>query len=265
MDIKPNQHAFITGGASGIGLGIAQALADKGVCVTIADIDDNALTNLPTALPHPHFAIKLDVRNPQQWHNCKVAAENKFGPVDILINNAGISFDGEALADINPDSVNQVLSINLMGIYHGLSCFAADMRARQQGHIVNTASVMGLLQGVAGMGIYSASKAAVVALSEALRSEMAPYNVGVSVLCPGLVTSNLRENTVKLGGVVKNATRKNNAQKTAMPAREAGDIVVFGIMENVPYLLTHPEHLDNMQRRVDAVRDSVDTVLHRNQ
>lgn len=258
MEIKAKQHAFITGGASGIGLGIAQALAERGVHITVADINPDALKGLSADLPGVHLGLSLDVRDLEQWHRCKAEAESRFGAVDILVNNAGISFDGEDLADLHPDSFRQVLDINLQGMYNGLATFAANMRARRQGHIVNTASVMGLLPGLAGMGIYSASKSAVVALSEALRSEMAPHGVGVSVLCPGLVTSNLRENTVKLGGVVKNATRKDSARKTEMSARQAGEIVACGIANDLPYLLTHPEHLDNMERRCAAVRESVE-------
>jgi NAD(P)-dependent dehydrogenase (short-subunit alcohol dehydrogenase family) len=246
----------VTGGASGIGLGVAEALADRGVAVTIADVNAEAAAQVQTSRPDKFFAVALDVRDQAAWASAKAAAEARFGPIDILVNNAGISFDGPELVDTPPEAFAQVLAINLVGVFNGVAAVGPGMRERRRGHIVNTASVMGLLPGLAGMSAYSASKSAVVALSEALRAEMKPYGVGVSVLCPGLVTSNLRANTVKLGGVIRNAGRADAARPTEMSARTAGEIVVHGVANDLPYLLTHSQHLDRAAQRVEAIRQS---------
>src|SRR5699024_4587493 len=117
----------------------------------------------------------------------------------ILVNNAGIGFNGRDVVDMDPETFDLIVAIDLTGVFNGVSAFGADMRARGGGHIVNTASVMGLTAGAPGRGAYSAAKSAVIAMSEALRAEMAPHGVGVSVLCPGLVKSNLDTNTTRLG------------------------------------------------------------------
>jgi len=260
MEIQAGQHAFITGGASGIGLGIAQALAARGVVVTIADISTEARAEVEGSLPSDHLCVPLDVRDRNSWQAAYRAASGRFGAVDILINNAGISFDGDELVDIKPESFHQIVGINLEGVYNGLITIGPQMREQGFGHIINTASVMALVPGLARMGIYSATKAAVVALSEALRGEMAPYGVGVSVLCPGLVTSNLRANTVKLGGIIKTTDRHANAKPTEMPAREAGELVVRGISENLPYILTHLNHLGHAEQRLLAIRASAEKI-----
>jgi NAD(P)-dependent dehydrogenase (short-subunit alcohol dehydrogenase family) len=256
MIIEECRHAFVTGGASGIGLGIAEALADRGVCVTIADVDAEAAARAEASRPDRFFAVSLDVRDLAGWRASQAAAAARFGPIDILVNNAGVSFDGLEIVDTPPEAFGQVLAINLMGVFNGVAVVGPGLRERRRGHIVNTASVMGLLPGLSGMGAYSASKSAVVALSEALRAEMKPYGVGVSVLCPGLVTSNLRANTVKLGGVIRNAERAAAARPTEMSARAAGEIVVNGVADDLPYLLTHLEHLDRAAQRVEAIRRS---------
>lgn len=256
MNIEECRHAFVTGGASGIGLGIAEALADRGICVTVADVDAEAAPRAEASRPDRLFAVSLDVRDRVAWTAAKTAAEDRFGPIDLLVNNAGVSFDGLEIVDTPPEAFEQVLAINLMGVFNGVAVVGPDLRARRRGHIVNTASVMGLLPGLSGMGAYSASKSAVVALSEALRAEMTPHNVGVSVLRPGLVTSNLRANTVKLGGVIRNAERAAAARPTEMSARAAGEIVVHGVANDLPYLLTHTEHLSRAAQRIELIRES---------
>lgn len=256
MNIEECRHAFVTGGASGIGLGVAAALADRGISVTIADVDAEAAARAQASRPDRYFAVALDVRDRAAWMSAKTAAEQRFGPIDILVNNAGVSFDGLDIVDTPSEAFEQVLAINLMGVFNGVAVIGPDLRERRRGHIVNTASVMGLLPGLGGMGAYSASKSAVVAMSEALRAEMKPHGVGVSVLCPGLVTSNLRANTVKLGGVIRNAERAAEARPTEMSARAAGEIVVHGVANDLPYLLTHAEHLDRVAQRVEAIRQS---------
>jgi len=261
MNITPQQHAFITGAASGIGNGIAHALSQRGVRVTIADIDAATLAAVQGSLPSNHACVALDVRDVESWQRAKTEAERAFGPVDILINNAGVGFDGRDIVDTGADDLAAVMAINVLGVQNGIATFGPGMRERALGHIVNTASVMGVLAGVPGMGAYSASKAAVVALSEALRGELAPHGIGVSVLCPGLVRSKLRENTVKLGGVMTPDIDQRYVSKLAeMDPLVAGEIVVQGISENLPYLLTHTHYLSAVGQRAASIHDSATAV-----
>ena len=104
-------------------------------------------------------------------------------------------------------------------------------------------------------------KTAVIALSEAMRTEMAPYGVGVSVLCPGLVKSNLDENTARIGGQVEDASAIKGAGDIGMEPRTAGDLVAQGIEQNLPYIITHPHYLDHLDTRVEAIRTSVVTAV----
>jgi NAD(P)-dependent dehydrogenase (short-subunit alcohol dehydrogenase family) len=256
MDLSTARHAFITGGASGIGLGIAGALAARGISITIADINQGALDELFAARPKGMLGIALDIRNRNDWLDAKARSESAFGPVDILINNAGIAFDGRELADMDPPTFDQVIAVDLTGVFNGVHTFAAGMRARGAGHIVNTASIMGLTAGAATMGAYSIAKSGVVALSEALRGEMAPHGIGVSVLCPGFVASNLRANTVKLGVAVREIRELSGAGNAAMSPATAGEIVARGIARNLPYIITHPHYLEHIEKRMAAIRES---------
>jgi NAD(P)-dependent dehydrogenase (short-subunit alcohol dehydrogenase family) len=254
MELSSARHAFITGGASGIGLGIAGALARRGIAITIADINQQALDAVVAERPRGFLGIALDIRDRKAWAQASSQAEAAFGPVDILINNAGIGFDGRELADTDPAVFEKVIAVDLIGVFNGVSAFGAAMRARKAGHIVNTASVMGLTAGAPTMGAYSVAKSGVVALSEALRAEMAPHGIGVSVLCPGFVASNLAETTARLGGEVKDMRQLTGAGNVAMSAVTAGDIVARGISQNLAYIITHPQYLEHVEKRMTAIR-----------
>lgn len=256
MELSSARHAFVTGGAGGIGLGIADALMEQGVCVTIADIDRRALDEVTTRRGEGVRGVALDVRNRDSWAQAKKDAESAFGPVDILVNNAGIGFNGRDVVDTDAEVFDLLVAIDLVGVFHGVAAFGAQMREAGHGHIVNTASIMGLTAGAPGRGAYSAVKSAVVSLSEALRLEMAPHGVGVSVLCPGLVRSNLDANTIRLGGHVEDARHIKGAGDVGMTPAEAGACVLRGIARNLPYILTHPEYLGHIEKRMDAIRVS---------
>lgn len=250
------RHAFVTGGASGIGLGIADSLAARGISVTIADVDRDALNTVISERPHGFLGIALDIRDRAAWIDAKKESEAAFGPVDILVNNAGIGFNGCDVVDTDPDTFDKIIAIDLTGAFNGVSAFGPDMRTRGSGHIVNTASVMGLTSGAPGRGAYSAAKSAVIAMSEALRTEMAPHGIGVSVLCPGLVMSNLDENTARLGGQVEDASHIKGDGNIGMKPADAGEYVIRGIARNLPYIITHPHYLDHIEKRMDTIRES---------
>ncbi len=254
MDLDQAQHAFVTGGASGIGLGIADALAARGLAVTIADIDAGALAAALAGRGERFRGVLLDVRDRDGWARARVEAEAAFGPVGVLVNNAGIGPDGAAVADLTYESFDRIIGINLVGVFNGVAAFAAAMRAVGRGHIVNTASVAGLFASAPGVGAYAMAKFGVVAMSETLRGELAPHGVGVSVLCPGFVATNIIANTARISGVA-NDYDGDMAPGSGMGADAAGEIVAQGIAEDRLYILTHPEMWSVVEARHRAIAD----------
>jgi NAD(P)-dependent dehydrogenase (short-subunit alcohol dehydrogenase family) len=264
MDITTDSHAFITGGASGLGLGIADALAARGVRITLADANDETLADVLAARKDSQTGqqwrgVVLDVRDRDGWARARSDAEAEFGPVDILVNNAGIAPNGQAFADMDPASFDRIIAINLTGVFNGVHAFAAAMRARGRGHIVNTASMAGLATSVAGTGAYSAAKFGVVSISETLRSELAEQGVGVSVLCPGYVQTGLSINTARLGG----ETRGGGA---AMPpsdvsSEQVGAMVVKAIEADDLYIISHPHNWGGVEKRIRGLLAAFDQAL----
>lgn len=248
-------HAFVTGGASGLGLAMARALAAKGAKVTVADFDSERLD----ALADPFFKIELDVRDRAGWAVAKERAEKANGPVTILCNNAGIGPQRVELADSDPDRFDQLVGIKLTGTYNGIRAFAGDMRTRRNGHIVNTASMAGLeIQAL--MGAYTAAKFAVVGLSEVLRAEMTQYGVGVSVFCPGMVSTDLGLTTAKAtGGDVE---RMRGLTMPGIAADKAAARVIAGIEGDWPYILTHGERRPEVEERMQAIFAAFDSTPH---
>jgi len=203
------------------------------VRVTIADINADALAEVLATRGDSLRGVLLDVRDRQQWQEAKAKAEEVFGPVDVLVNNAGIAPDGLELADSNPESFERIIGINFYGVYNGIVTFSAGIRALGKGHIVNVASMAGLSSERATTGAYSASKYAVVSMSETLRVEMAPHGVGVSVMCPGLVMTNLPANTALVSG-----KEARGAMPGGLDAGVAGEMAVRGIERGSFYILT---------------------------
>lgn len=257
MDLSKARHALVTGGASGIGLGIADALAVRGVSVTIADIDEAAVDEVLLERDgDPFQGVVLDVRDRGAWRKVKAQAEADFGPVDVLINNAGIAPNGQEFAEMDPVSFDRILAINLVGVFNGVSAFARDMRERGKGHIVNTSSQAGLTASIPGVGAYAVAKYGVTALSENLRVELAPHGVGVSVLCPGYVQTNLSANTVKIGGDVRRYAPTMPASDIT-PAH-VGSMVVQGIENDEAFIVTHEGVWQSLESRHAAIRAACD-------
>ena len=189
-----------------------------------------------------------------QW----AAARDRLGIVDILVNNAGIGPDGVALADMDPAAFDRMIRLNLTSVFNGVSAFAGEMRRRGSGHIVNTASMAGLRTS-ATIGAYTAAKFAVVGMSEVLRAELAPHGVGVSVLCPGLVATRLRETTRRAGSDTPVASSVALAQEP-MDADIVGQMVVRAIRADRPLIVTHPEYRDAVAARGQAVLAAFDAL-----
>jgi NAD(P)-dependent dehydrogenase (short-subunit alcohol dehydrogenase family) len=192
--------------------------------------------------------VVLDVRDRVGWAAAKAEAEAAFGPVDLLFNNAGIASFGIELADMDPEVFDRLIAVDLTGVFNGVSAFAADMRARGGGHIINTSSMSGICAPSNGIGgSYAAAKFGVVGLSETLRLELAPHGVGVSVLCPGMTATAIAHNSVALGGGVRMPTSRGSDQGQPRPpspfehgtADELAVLVLRGIEANAPYIITH--------------------------
>jgi NAD(P)-dependent dehydrogenase (short-subunit alcohol dehydrogenase family) len=249
MDNVRGAHAFITGGASGIGLSIGQALARAGAKVTLADIDQTQMDKVAAEFPQA-LLVRLDVRDRDQWKAAKAEAEARFGPVDILVNNAGIGPDGRPLAQMEPESFDRLIAISLTGVFNGVWAFAGEMQARGRGHIVNVASMAGVMINPT-IGAYTTAKFGVMGLSETLRVELKDSGVGVSILCPGRIETRLSETTRAAGSEHPGGSSSVSAK--ALDAGFVGDLVVDAIRNNELYILTHGEYAKYVNRRGEAL------------
>ena len=197
MERIDGKTAFITGGARGIGLGIARAFAHEGAKLALVDIDEAALNAARTELSG-HTSVEtfvLDVRDREAYARVADETEARLGPVSILCNNAGVA-GGAGVTHMTYAQWDWVLGINLNGVINGIQTFVPRMIERKiPAHVVNTASAAGLV-GERSNLLYSTSKFAVVGLSEALRPELDRFGIGVSVLCPGPVNTSIIPNTL---------------------------------------------------------------------
>jgi NAD(P)-dependent dehydrogenase (short-subunit alcohol dehydrogenase family) len=202
------QVAVVTGGASGIGRNIAEELARRGAAVAIGDINaarlDETLASLES-LGAPALAVACDVTSDDQVASLHDAVIERFGRVDVLCNNAGIAAIGSAWR-MEMTDWQRALDVNLLGIVRGVRAFVPAMVERGSGHIVNTASVAGIWAFTWGAAPYITSKFAAYGFSEALARDLRPLGVGVSVLCPGRVATNLGESAIFAGVPAEHVT-----------------------------------------------------------
>ena len=192
--------AFITGGAQGIGLGIARALAEQGTRLALVDVDAAALERA-TAELGDKTAVQghvLDVRDREAYAEVADKVEAELGPVTLLFNNAGVA-GGSHVSQMTYEKWDWMLGVNVTGVVNGIQTFVPRMVMRGAGgYVVNTSSGAGLV-GEGGGFLYTTSKFAVVGLSEALSVELEPFGIGVSVLCPGPVATDIVRNTWNIG------------------------------------------------------------------
>jgi NAD(P)-dependent dehydrogenase (short-subunit alcohol dehydrogenase family) len=209
--------AFVTGGASGIGLALGRAFAQAGMNVMLADIEQDALTTAVESLRGVGPGVQgivCDVTDPASLEQAAEASYKTFGRVHIVCNNAGVAAGG-GIDNIELDTWRWVIDVNLMGVLQGVRTFLPHMLAHGEGgHIVNTASMAGLNSGL-GLSPYSASKFAVVNISEGLAKQVSELGVGVTVLCPGFVRTRISESG-------RNRSERYGRVPTLDPASEAG-------------------------------------------
>ncbi|HZF25730.1 MAG TPA: SDR family oxidoreductase [Steroidobacteraceae bacterium] len=255
---------FVTGGVSGLGLGIARAFSAAGAKVVITYMReahrDLALAQFREAKGRVH-ALKLDVTDREALALAADDAERVFGPVDILVNNAGVNVFGP-MDEATYEDWDWILGVNLGGVINCIVTFIPRLKSRGTGgHIVNVASMAALITGPMA-GIYTTSKFALRGLSECLRDCLNPYGIGVSVFCPGLVKSNIGESTINRpahlahsGFKVDAATMKlwNELHSPGMDPVEAGEAVVRGVQRNDSYIFSHPEHRQELRQIFDEI------------
>ena len=261
--------AVVTGGASGIGLAMARRFAAEGMRIALADIEEGALEAAAEGLRADGaetLAVPTDAGDAASMDALAARVLDHFGTVHVVCNNAGVGLRGR-MWELGVNDWEFVLRVNLWGIIHGVRVFTPHLVERDEGHIVNTASMAGLVS-VAGVGPYNVSKHGAVTLSETLSAELrdAGSRVRVSVLCPGIVSTNLRDSErnrpAALRALDDEAVRAR-AERTpgfseagAMPAiapELAAEHVLDAIREERFYILTHEDHEGAIARRMEAI------------
>ncbi|MFW6093280.1 MAG: SDR family NAD(P)-dependent oxidoreductase [Pseudomonadota bacterium] len=270
--------AFVTGGASGLGLAMARAFSAAGMNVALADIEAGALERAAADLESGGgrvLALPLDVTDRAAMERAADATEEAFGKVHVVCNNAGVAVGGP-VDRMSYADWDWVLGVNVNGVINGVQTFTPRMAAHGDGgHFVNTASMAGHIA-TPGLSVYSTSKFAVVGLSEAMRRDLAPQGIGVSVLCPGVVRTNIfdsgrnrpphlaaAENTA--GAVllddVPEAEREAGLQALldgALDPALVGDMVLHAIRHDELYIFSHPEMREYVERRSQEILGAMD-------
>jgi len=266
MEQLAGKVAFITGGASGIGLGIAKAAQRAGMKVAIADIRQDSIDKALSELSGgPAKGYQLDVADRAAFQRVADQVEADLGPVQLLVNNAGVAVSGPVgLAAW--DDWDWSMGVNLGGVINGCKIFIPRMQAHGLGgHIVSTASMSGLLPHP-GTVIYTTAKAAVIGMCEAMRSELEPEGISVSAFCPGPVQSNIaksgetRPSHLGETGYAETDKRRQGLGDLAhlfKTAEEIGERVIQGVRNDELYILTHSEFRDGLKARCDAIYASV--------
>lgn len=252
--------AFVTGGASGIGLGISEALLSEGMNVVIGDVNESHLDDARAQLDGTNVAFVLvDVTDRASVTKAAEAAVAAFGRVHVLCNNAGIA-GGGAVADASFADWDRAMAVNLGGAVNVVKIFVPLIREHGTGgHIVNTSSIAGITALPYEGGAYTTAKFAVRGLSESLRLSLAPEGIGVSVLCPGLTRTRILDAPVREDPDAKPMASEGdpdalfNSMDGAMDPIEVGRAVVRGIRENLPYILTHGEFRDEIKSLFDEI------------
>jgi NADP-dependent 3-hydroxy acid dehydrogenase YdfG len=264
---RANQVAVITGAASGIGAGLARKASRLGMKVVLADLDAARLATVAAGLPGESLSVPLDVTSLRSMQALADATWDRFGRVDLLFNNAGIMTTG-LMWEIDPSLWQRAFDVNVGGVMNGVRAFVPRMiAAGMPAHVVNTASVGGFLPSPL-MAAYTATKAAVVALTESLHGELviAKAPVKVSLLAPGPVKSGIFDDATdgKTGAETRdfvNAVRGVLTQH-GLDADGFADRVFAGIDQQRFWIFPQPEAIDELlQRRTDAILARTDPVL----
>ena len=247
--------AFITGGASGIGYGIARVFLANGMKVVIADNNAEHLAEVKAehkGANNVHF-IQVDVADRAAMARAADEVIEVFGKVHVVCNNAGVG-GSPSMDEAGYEDWDWMMGINFGGVVNGVVSFLPKLKAHGEGgHIVNTSSMAGLIPLPGDGGIYSASKYAVRGLSESLRLTLAKDNIGVSVLCPGLTRSRIMDTANQRRGITADENAMFNSLDAGMDPVELGEAVLAGIRANDAFILAHPEFKEEVQGLFDEI------------
>ena len=260
--------AFITGGASGAGLGMAKVFSRNGMKVVIADIRRDSLDSAMAQFDKTSdvHAIELDVTDREAFAKAADETERIFGKVHIVCNNAGINLF-VPIEECTYNDWDWVMGVNFGGVVNGIQTFIPRiLKHGEGGHIVNTASMAAFLPSPAA-GIYTAAKYGVRGLSEALRLSLYVHNIGVSVFCPGLINSKIYESEKVRPSRLSSPGNTARSQqmmdklpeihKAGMGIEEVGEKVLAGIRNNSMYIFSHPEFRDEMKELFDMALNAL--------
>ncbi len=257
--------AVITGGAGGIGFALARAFAARGARLVLADLDEAGLAARRAELEAAGaqvLPVRTDVRERGSVRALADATWKRFGAAHVICNNAGIALAGELLK-ATPEDWALTMDVNFWGVVHGIEAFVPRLLDQGQGgYVLNTASMAGLV-GMQWLGVYCASKFAVVGLSEALHRELRPHGIGVSVLCPMIVATGIDANSARLRGAEAPAASPLEAPPAGamkggvIAPEEVARRVVQGMERGALYILTHPEQRDILRRRAARLEGDV--------
>ncbi len=280
MQELAGKTAFVTGAASGIGFALSRRFAETGMKVMLADIETDALTaaveNLRDFKANVR-GVRCDVADPASVEHAAKTSYEAFGNVHVVCNNAGVG-GGSGIDDVSLETWRWVIDVNLMGVLHGICAFLPHIRAHGEGgHIVNTASMAGMNSGL-GFSPYSASKFAVVNMSEGLAKQLAPLGIGVTVLCPGFVRTRIWQSG-------RNRPERYGPTQMPDPASAAGRLiaeltelgsagldpadvaaqVLAAIRENELYVFTHSgaDWRAELEERFAAILAAMDKAADR--
>lgn len=272
MNIYQGKTAVISGGAEGIGFSIANALAEQGMNLVLADIDESKLIEAESILSgkgYPVLRCTMDVTKPEDWQETATKAIEKFGKIHMVVNNAGVASAPGPIEKTSHKDWQWVMDVNLMGVVYGAEAMIPHIKAHGEGGwMINTASMAGM-HGVPYAGAYTATKVAVVGMSESWAAELSKHNIHVSVLCPAFVQTRIHlagrnkqsdYKTQSSAPADKQGGAGHNAAKELVENGIAPEIVGLRVVEALNnkelYIFTHPSHRQQLAERAKRIDDA---------
>ena len=262
--------AVISGGAEGIGLSIAKALGEQKMNIVLADIDEKNLLKSAAELESlgiPVLAALLDVADEMQWKSVAEKVVERFGKVHMVVNNAGVGGDSGPIENQETEGWQWALGVNLMGVVYGAKVMTPLIKDHGEGGwILNVASMAGM-GGVPYSGVYTASKAAVVALSESWAAELKDKRIGVSVLCPAFVQTRIYDSERNRPDKYKSENyqienESSFSKQTKQMVKDGIDVSIVGkrVVEAINhgelYIFTHPNYRQVNQQRFNGIDEA---------